>query len=55
MLLICQQMQNSPEQQLAFLEKQEPKIKASKEAQALCRLARGGIKLTQNKFDETKV
>jgi len=52
-LLILTRIPTS-EEQLAFLEKSEPKIKASKEAQALCKLTKGKIKLDQQKYQETK-
>jgi 26S proteasome regulatory subunit N9 len=45
---------HTSDEQLAFLEKNEPKIKASKEAQALCKLTKGKIKLDQKKHQETK-
>jgi hypothetical protein len=42
-------VQMNAEEALAFLDKIEPKLKGSKEAQALCRLCKGDIQLIRQK------
>jgi len=55
MTLVTKQYQN-PEEALSFLDKTEPKVKASKEAVALCKITKGQIKLLQlNDNPGTKV
>ena len=55
-LCVLVSAQMSPDEALEFLDKIEPKLKSSREAQALCRLSKGEIKLLkQNDVQAAKV